>query len=88
MSANSGMPPGERVVIYVVLAVLTIAVVLLALTVHRAATSTADRATVRVHADALRLHSDRINTLWRAQDRMAARVTALEHGADRAGDGR
>lgn len=85
---NGGMPPGERAVIYIILFVLTIAVVLLALTVQRASASTATRASVAVHHDALRVHSDRISVVWRAQDRINARLAALEHAADRAGDGR
>ena len=82
------MSTSEKVVIAIVLFALTIAVVLLALTARRLSASTPDRATVVVHADALRLHGDRLTTLWREQERLGRRLAALEHAADRAGDGR
>ena len=46
------------------------------------------RASVAVVRDAAAVCEQRTRDLWRAQDALAQRVTAIEHAADRAGDGR
>lgn len=73
------MSTAEKVIIAVVLLALTVAVALLALTVHRASSTTADRATVRVHREALALHGQQLRALWRTQDQLAFRLARIEH---------